>query len=171
MFWCIIAYMQIFGGEIIRILVFSDTHGIIEGCIRTISNIGAVDMILHAGDTSGDAADLSYIFPDIPIRYVSGNCEISRADTNLEIVAENKKIFLTHGHLFNVKNELACTSLIKHSKAIGADIAVFGHTHKPLCQNLGDLILLNPGSAKYGNTYGVIEIENGRIGACVLDII
>ncbi len=160
-----------FGGEIIRILVFSDTHGIIEGCIRTVDRIKNVDMILHAGDVTADAQDLSYIFSDIPLRYVTGNCEISRADTNLEIMAGNKKIFLTHGHLYNVKNESAYTSLQNHARSIGADIAVFGHTHKPLCHNLGGLILLNPGSAKYSGTYGIIEIEdNGRVGACVLDM-
>ncbi len=155
-----------------RILVFSDTHGYIENCIRTITRIGDVDMIIHAGDTSSDAADLSYIFPEIPVRYVSGNCEVSRLETNLEIMADSKKIFLTHGHLYNVKNEPSCSTLIGHAKQINADIAIFGHTHKPLCQNLGDLILLNPGSARYGNTYGVIEIEDtGRVGACVLDIL
>lgn len=127
-------------------------------------------MILHAGDVSADAADLSYIFPHIPTRYVCGNCEYSSVSPDLEIEADGKKIFLTHGHFYNVKNEISCTTLINRARGIGADIAVFGHTHNPLCTNLGDLIILNPGSAKYGKTYGVIEIENGRIGACVLDM-
>ena len=153
-----------------RILVFSDTHGMIDSCISTVGRIGTVDMILHAGDVSSDAEDLSYIFPDIPVRYVCGNCEMSRIQHELLIEAEGKRIYLTHGHLHNVKYEAGYSTLIKKAKDENADIAVFGHTHKPLCQNLGDLILLNPGSVRYGSTYGVIEIENGKIGTAVLDM-
>ena len=153
-----------------RILVFSDTHGMIDSCISTVGRIGTVDMILHAGDVSSDAEDLSYIFPDIPVRYVCGNCEMSRIQHELLIEAEGKRIYLTHGHLHNVKYEAGYSTLIKKAKDENADIAVFGHTHNPLCQNLGDLILLNPGSVRYGSTYGVIEIENGKIGTAVLDM-
>lgn len=153
-----------------RILVFSDTHGMIDSCISTVSRIGAVDMILHAGDVSSDAEDLSYIFPDIPVRYVCGNCEMSRIQHELIVEAEGKRIYLTHGHLHNVKYEAGYSTLIAKAKAANADIAVFGHTHNPLCHNLGDLILLNPGSARYGSTYGVLEIENGKIGSAVLDM-
>ncbi len=153
-----------------RILVFSDTHGMTDPCINTVNKIAKVDMILHAGDVSQDAEDLSYIFPDIPVRYVCGNCEISRIAHELELDVEGKRIYLTHGHMHNVKYEAAYTSLIARAQKCGADIAVFGHTHKPICNNLGNLILLNPGSVRYGNTYGVIEIEDGRLKAAVLDI-
>lgn len=151
-----------------RILVFSDTHGYIDSCISEVERIGKVDMILHAGDVSADAAVLASIFPDIPVRYVCGNCEISRASTELEIDAEGKRIFLTHGHCYNVKYESAYTSIIKRTEG-KFDIAVFGHTHKPLCDNLGGLILLNPGSVRYTSTYGVIEIEDGKLRAAVLE--
>ena len=153
-----------------RILVFSDTHGIIEPCIRAIHKSGKVDLILHAGDTSTDAEDLSYIFPEIPIRYVPGNCEISRLNTVDLIDIDDKKIFLTHGHLFNVKNEPSYTTLINKAKDEKATICIFGHTHKPILDNIGTFMLLNPGSVKFGNTYGVIEIENGVAKACILDI-
>ncbi|MBS7298424.1 MAG: metallophosphoesterase [Eubacteriales bacterium] len=153
-----------------RILVFSDTHGLIDSVVNTINRIDAVDMILHAGDVSSDAEDLSYIFPDIPVRYVCGNCEMSRVQPELIIDAEGKRIFLTHGHLHNVKYEAGYSTLVAKAKEQHADIAVFGHTHNPVCQNFGDFIILNPGSSRYGSTYGVIEIENGKIGAAVLDM-
>lgn len=154
-----------------RILVFSDTHGMIEPCIKTVGRIGAVDMILHAGDVSSDAEDLSYIFPDIPVKYVCGNCEVSHSSHELILDIEGKRIYLTHGHLHNVKYEPDYHTLISKAKSVNADAAVFGHTHRPLCLNLGDLTLLNPGSARYGSTYGVIEIENCRLGSAVLDIV
>lgn len=153
-----------------RILVFSDTHGMIEPCIKVISRIRDVDMILHAGDVSSDAEDISYVFPDIPVKYVCGNCEMPRVSAELEFEADGKKIYLTHGHMHNVKNEYAYTTLINRAKTSGADLAVFGHTHKPVCENFGDFVLLNPGSARYGNTYGVVEIEDGKLRAAVLDI-
>lgn len=153
-----------------RILVFSDTHGIIEPCITAINRSGKVNMILHAGDVSRDAEDLSYIFPDIPVRYVPGNCEVSRLNTVDLIDLGENKIFLTHGHLHSVKYESEYTTIKKSAEALGANICVFGHTHKPILDNNGSLIMLNPGSTRYGNTFGVIEIEEGKAKACILDI-
>lgn len=153
-----------------RILVFSDTHGVIENCISQIARIGAVDMILHAGDVSADAVDIASIYPNIPVRYVCGNCEISRADAECVVEAAGVRIFLTHGHGYRVKYEPDYRTLQNRGRQLGADVCVFGHTHKPLCHKLGDITLLNPGSSRYGGTYGVIEIEEGRIGCAVLDM-
>ena len=52
---------------------------------------------------------------------------------------------------------------------MGADLVIFGHTHIPYCENNGKIILLNPGSVKMSQTFGVIEIENGKIKAAVCD--
>lgn len=152
-----------------RILVFSDTHGMIDNCISTISRIGAVDMLIHAGDVSSDAEDLQSIFPNIPVKYVCGNCELPRAPLDVVFDAGGKKFFVTHGHAYNVKGDREYRLLTTHAKEIGADIAVFGHTHNALCNNDGSLILLNPGSVRYGRTYGVVEIENDAMRAAVLD--
>ena len=152
-----------------RILVFSDTHGNIDNCIRVVERIGAVDMILHAGDVSRDAQDLEAIFDNIPVKYVCGNCEISNVPSELLVEVSDKKIYLTHGHMHCVKLESNYKTLTDHAKSLGADVAVFGHTHIPVCDNRGDIILLNPGSCKNTVTYGVIEIENGKIGAAILD--
>ena len=157
------------GMDNMRILVFSDTHGNIDYCIRVIERIGAVDMILHAGDVSRDAQDLEAIFDNIPVQYVRGNCEVSNASVQLLVEACGKKIFLTHGHIHAVKYEKDYRTLTEAAKALGADVAVFGHTHLPVCDNRGDIILLNPGSCKNHISYGVIEIEDGKIGAAILD--
>ena len=85
-----------------RILAFSDTHGNIDYCIRVIERIGAVDMILHAGDVSTDAQDLEAIFDNIPVKYVRGNCEVSNSSAEQLIEVCGKKIFLTHGHIHAV---------------------------------------------------------------------
>ena len=152
-----------------RILVFSDTHGYIEPCIKTINNIIGVDMIIHAGDYDSDARKLEKNFTQIPIKYVRGNCDFSNSPSQMVIEAEGKKIFLTHGHLHNVKNESNYNTIKEKGIEIGADVVVFGHTHIPYCENTGKILLLNPGSAKMTQTFGVIEIENDKIKAAVCD--
>ena len=152
-----------------RILVFSDTHKRIDDCIRVIERIKDVDMIIHAGDHASDAKELQKMFLDIPVWYVRGNCDFTYDDEEIIVEAEDKKIMVTHGHLYNVKNDMGYATLKEKAKKLGADIVVFGHTHIPYNENLGDLFVLNPGSVKSGRTFGVIEVENGKIGTAVCD--
>ena len=88
-----------------RILVFSDTHREISPCIKVLGNIIGVDMVLHAGDHIDDAKELCRMFPEITFEYVPGNCDFSAADSEVIIEAEEKKIFLTHGHRYSVKTD------------------------------------------------------------------
>lgn len=152
-----------------RILVFSDSHRDISRCIKAVNNLIGVDMLLHAGDHAEDAKRLQNAFPDIPVTFVSGNCDFSSAPKETVFTADGKKIFLTHGHIYNVKNDYGFSSLLSRAAALGCDCAVFGHTHEPLCDVRNGITLLNPGSIRYSGTYGVIEIEKGRLRAAVLN--
>ena len=50
---------------------------------------------------------------------------------------------------------------------MGAQAALFGHTHSALCVQEDGLWLLNPGSCgSYGGSVGVIETENSQITSC-----
>ena len=152
-----------------RIIVFSDTHKNIDACIRVVENIKDVDMIIHAGDHCSDANELQKVFPDILVQYVRGNCDLSQAPDEITVLAEGKKIFVTHGHLYNVKSEENYQTLKKKAYEVGAEVVVFGHTHIAYNEKLVDLTILNPGSIKYGRTYGVIEVENGKIGTATCE--
>lgn len=154
-----------------RILIFSDTHGITDSCISVINSFGKADMLLHAGDCVRDAEDLSYIYPRLPLYYVRGNNDFcTNAPNELLVNAEGKRLFLTHGHAQRVKYESDCRTLAAQAKANGADVAVFGHTHNPYTDYVGSVILFNPGSMRYGGTYGVINIENGEIKTKICEI-
>lgn len=153
-----------------RILVFSDSHKNISACISVVENIIGVDMIIHAGDHASDAAWIQKCFPDIPVKYVSGNCDPAIAPLEMIIEAENKRIYLTHGHLHSVKSQEDYHSLITAAKDKNCDCAVFGHTHKSECFASDGLTVLNPGSIKSSGTYGVIEIENGILKAAVCNV-
>ena len=148
-----------------RILVFSDSHGSISACTTVVENIINVDMILHAGDHASDAVWIQKCFPDIPVKYVCGNCDPATAPPELIIEAEDKKIFLTHGHRYSVKSQPELQNLTEAAK--DCDCVVFGHTHSPVCFKSGNLTILNPGSAKSLHSYGVIEIEDGVLRAAV----
>ena len=150
-----------------NVAVFSDTHRDTEDCIKVINNIVGVDMIIHAGDHLDDAKKIKNAFPDIAINFVAGNCDFGTGPKELVFHAGGKKIFLTHGHLYNVKNDYGFSALLSRAKSLGCDCAVFGHTHEPLCDIKGSITLLNPGSIKSSKTFGVIEIENGVLKAAV----
>lgn len=154
----------------IRIIVFSDTHKCIEPCIQVINNIKGVNMIIHAGDHWSDAREIESIFSDIPVKYVKGNCDFAMAPLEELIEIGGKKIFVTHGHMYDVKLEHEHYKTIqKRGLELGADVVVFGHTHIPFNVNLGNISIINPGSVKYTRNYGIIEIENNKIGTAILD--
>lgn len=153
-----------------RILVFSDTHGNINSCIKVIDTIKKVDALLHAGDYTSDAEDLASIYPEIPLYSVKGNNDYySNAPLEQTFCLEEKRIFMTHGHQYRVKYDPSYDSLLERAKSQKADLAVFGHTHSPCLEYHGSLCLLNPGSIRYSRTYAVIEIEDGRLGAAILE--
>ncbi len=153
-----------------RIVVFSDTHGSINKCISAVNTLGQVDMIIHLGDVLKDAKNLEVSFPEIPFEYVSGNNDIYSFQTEKMIEVSGKKIFMTHGHIYGVKNSLK--NLAEKAKQEQADICLFGHTHKSFDGCEYGVRFLNPGSAKgyVGVTCGIIEIENEKIRTMIWEI-
>lgn len=152
-----------------RILVFSDTHGSITLCRRIIDRIPC-DMIIHAGDYVSDAQELKKLYPDKDIQYVKGNCDMfSYAPSFLITELDGVRIFISHGHEQRVKYEQDYSSMIRAAKTNDCRVAVFGHTHIEYAEENDGVYLLNPGSAKYGGTYGVIEIEDGEPAICFID--
>ena len=56
---------------------------------------------------------------------------------------------------------------IADARASQADILLFGHTHQALQRTLEDgLLLLNPGASR--STFGLIQIQEGRVDCCIL---
>ena len=154
-----------------RILIFSDTHGYTDPCIEIINNSPKPYAIIHAGDYTRDAEDLSYIYPDIPLYYVKGNNDmLSRAPSDITIMAEGAKIFVTHGHEQRVKYEPTLTTLKARAARVNPSLVIFGHTHSPYTEYWGSAVILNPGSVRYSKTYAVAEIDKGKVTTKILDI-
>ena len=69
--------------------------------------------------------------------------DICEKDLRVKPVA----ILLTHGHYYRVS---FTTELLKEDARVrGFQIAMFGHTHKPLVDRSGPVTLINPGSISY----------------------
>ena len=119
------------------------------------------DVVLHLGDCSSDAEDLSFAFENVEFVSVPGNCDYAPgALTSLTPEFDGVRIFMTHGHLFGVKRELG--ALLEKAKQAGAAVCLFGHTHQSLLLQQDGLWLMNPGAySRCG--YGLIETDHGKI--------
>lgn len=143
------------------IAVVSDTHRENYCMDKVKKMISHADVLIHLGD---NADDLDYIKEGFngETYGVRGNCDFARgAKDELVIELEGVKFLLTHGHEYGVKYGL--TNLSYRAEEVGADVALFGHTHIPCNEDIGGIILFNPGSASYPrigkHSVGFIEID------------
>lgn len=142
-----------------RILVFSDSHGVYHDMRCVVKKHPEIDVIVFCGDGAEDIDEIRREFSQKAVIAVRGNRDFCTQNPNVEtITLEGKKLFITHGHIYNVKYglyNLACAA-----REAGADIAVFGHTHQPTEIYDDGLYLFNPGSIMgYDGTYGIIDIS------------
>ena len=119
------------------------------------------DQVIHLGDLITDAEELTYVYPRLPICMVPGNCDGWTTEPVKKLITlQGKTILLSHGHLWRVKGSY--DAAIADARKAGADILLFGHTHRAYCQQLEDgLWVMNPGTSR--SSYGTILIEGGEI--------
>ena len=164
-----------------ELLIFSDSHGRAENIQCALSRqVKAPDAVLFLGD---GARDLDRIFLcDVPLWAVRGNCDWSSSDfadrTERLLYLEGHTILLCHGHEWGVKGGLG--ALIAHAADVGADIVLFGHTHKPTLETVAagtqigktvlsrPMYLFNPGSIGYnedgdGYSFGTLTLRGDTV--------
>ena len=118
---------------------------------------------LPEGYNPAEVANLLNHYKD-QIIAVRGNCDsevdqmlinYQMMETYSTILFDDRKMFLTHGHIYNPENlPTLCDG----------DIFAFGHTHLPVAEKCGGIYIFNPGSItlpKGGNpkSYGVFDGE------------
>lgn len=137
-----------------RILIVSDTHKHNENLEKVLNDIGHIDMIIHCGDAEGSEDSIRYSV-DCPMYIVAGNNDyFSDLDGEIMFDIGNYKVFLTHGHYYYVN--MGTERLVEEAKARGADIAIYGHTHRPKMEIIDGIVVLNPGSISYPRQNGKI---------------
>lgn len=128
----------------IRIGVLADTHGLFDPAIPKYFR--TVNHIIHAGDI-GRRSVIEQLEAIAPVTVVSGNVdgyELSGFPSETVISLADHRIAVRH-ILYEGGN------LTKSGRAfldrIRPDICIFGHTHQPKNEWLGEMLLFNPGSA------------------------
>ena len=161
-----------------NILIFSDTHGDTEKMYDIVSkNRLKTDLVIHLGDYLKDAGEVMRNFSTIAFLGVLGNCDFASmyADAKHEafFTAEKVRIFYTHGHKYNVNygNEY----LASNAKFNGCKIALYGHTHVALNEEINGVTVINPGSISSPRdgscgTYAYLTVDGENFKCEILEV-
>ncbi len=123
-----------------KIGVISDTHNLVRA--EVFSVFDGVDLIVHAGDI-GDQDVLIELETMAPVKAVLGNNDWGlpakyKEQLNFNLCGKNILI----QHIFkDIPQEN------KENNGAIQNIIIFGHSHQPLNQQVGDTLFFNPGSA------------------------
>ena len=158
-----------------KIGVLSDTHihNIAAGTALAqrllLGPFADVDVILHAGD---------HVLPELescfyPLKWfgVCGNMDTPQSNLPLQRIIDlgGIKIGMTHGHGAPSGIE---RRVINSFIGDDIDVIIFGHSHQPVCRQVGSVLLFNPGSATDRrsapyHTVGILHIDASVIGEIV----
>lgn len=128
------------------------------------------EAVIHAGDLTSRA--ILDVFGDRKVYAVHGNMCGFKTRSSLpesrEFIIEGYRFGLYHGDGIGYDWE---TELI--SRFAEADCIISGHTHRPLIQKFGPVLLVNPGSfrssGRYGSsgTYAILTIDKSGLSAAI----
>jgi putative phosphoesterase len=127
-----------------RIGVLADTHGLFDPAIpKYFRN---VNHIIHAGDI-GKRSVIEQLEAIAPVTVVSGNVdgyEQSGFPSEIVILVAGRRIAVRHIVYEGGKLTKDGRAFLDRTRP---DICIFGHTHQPTNEWLGEILLFNPGSA------------------------
>ncbi|MBR4081693.1 MAG: metallophosphoesterase [Clostridia bacterium] len=156
-----------------RALVMSDSHGdefslrwILEECWKLV---GPIDAYIHCGDGGREFARVENLIrardEHALVFSVKGNNDFGMELPDMqEITLDGVKLFVTHGHHFQVKRTY--TPIETEACRRGCAVALFGHTHQPWVEQRR-VLLVNPGSLS-GETLALLHINGGKASADIM---
>ncbi len=156
-----------------KVLIVSDTHRRDANLVEVLKHEKPIDCLIHLGDVEG-SEDFIREIAECPVHIVSGNndffCSLPREE---EFTLGKYKVLITHGHYYYVSLDLQ--EIRRQAESRGADIVMFGHTHRPLLEKCGKVLLLNPGSLAYprqeGRKPSYIRMEVDEEGEASFEIL
>lgn len=154
-----------------RVGLISDTHGLLRPQVLEI--FAGVDRILHAGDVE-DPDILIELGAIAPVSAVWGNVdgwdvrEVTAERRTIEV--ERVTFHVVHGHQYPAANAEVIAPAIE-----GADVVVFGHSHRPEIARIGRRLAINPGSAGPRRftlpvTVAIAEVDGARVDARIVEL-
>lgn len=154
-----------------KILIVSDSHGWTDE-LQSIKeqHSAEAEVMIHCGDSELMADDQA-ISGFVTVR---GNCDYeSRFPEDAEVDVAGKKVFITHGHLYNVKSTLM--SLSYRAKESNANIVCFGHSHLLGVEMIDGVLFINPGSIRLPRgrrerTYVILELKDEMVEVSIYDL-
>jgi putative phosphoesterase len=124
-----------------KIGILSDTHNYFDPRIPEL--FAGVEHILHGGDV-GEMTITLQLEKIAPVTAVTGNTDCGLPLREMEVIELRGRKFLVH-HIVEPRELVdPVRSRIDLEKP---DVVVFGHTHKPFCQIIDDVLFFNPGYA------------------------
>lgn len=145
-----------------KAVIVSDSHGLTTELEMIAKLHGEADVFIHCGDSELQPTDEAIQ----PYRVVKGNCDFHKHFPNeLMINFGDKNIFVTHGHLYDVKMELRL--LYYRALEKEANIVCFGHSHLLGAEMIDNILFINPGSLRLPRnrrekTYAVVEMTDSE---------
>lgn len=139
------------------ITVVSDTHGEtghrLEG--RALEAVREADLVVHAGDLMTETVLDAFETEAASFVAVRGNNDPPLDRLPMERVVEHDgvRLVLVHGHQHH---DTAMTML---GREAGADLVVFGHSHRPMFDARGAVPRLNPGSHAHPRWFEAAHAE------------
>ena len=148
-----------------RVDIISDTHGRLSS--ELMATIKGADLVIHAGDITSEQ-DWGYLCAAHPdIKAVLGNND---GFYRYEPALPRLNRFTYEGLRFSVAHYREELPLDE------SDVAVCGHTHRPVIEEIRGCLLVNPGSAtlprgRFIPTIARIMVKDGEVySAEILDL-
>ncbi len=147
----------------LRVGVISDTHGSELAVERAVAKLADADAWFHLGDGAQEASLLERLSGK-PVYRVKGNCDYGAGEAEQTVTLGGVRILASHGHLFGVQN--GRDTLSYRAEELCCKLALYGHTHVPLIEAWGGILLVNPGSAARPRggkprTIALVELRDG----------
>ncbi|MBE6877830.1 MAG: metallophosphoesterase [Ruminococcaceae bacterium] len=147
-------------------LIISDTHGYYAELSVILETEKEIKDVIFLGDGLSDIDRAKMEYPDRNFICVKGNCDLFSKAPSMDILTlDGYKVLITHGDGFDVKTSKL--AIRRAAIGMGADIVLYGHTHRQYYEYLEGLYIFCPGSVKpeaatnYIPSYGILDTSDG----------
>ena len=130
-----------------KVLIVSDTHRRNENYLKIVEKERPLDLVIHCGDVEGSEYLIGEAAGCKTYIVLGNNDFFSELPRELEVTIGSYRALVAHGHAYHVS--MGNERIKQEARARGCDLVFYGHTHKPVIDEDGEIIAVNPGSVSY----------------------